>query len=83
MRSFSLILELITGHPNIKRMVVEKDINGLSKSLHHGDWELREKAVNALGKLGASEAVDPILNMALRRRCHLGSRSLLHSTIQN
>lgn len=52
--------------PNVKKMRVRKDVEGLAKVLNHSqDWWCRVEVADALGEIGDRRAVEP-LTEALR-----------------
>ena len=46
---------------NIETMERKKDVKGLIKALEGKDYNLRKKAASALGRLGDTRAVDPLI----------------------
>ncbi len=51
------------GPPNIDKMISKRDIDGLIKVLKNKDRDLLIPAINALGELGDSRAVVPLVNL--------------------
>jgi HEAT repeat protein len=47
--------------PNVEKMEKNKDVEGLMKALKHKDTNVRERAAEALGKLGDARAVEPLI----------------------
>lgn len=49
------------GKPNIEKLKVKKDVEGLIKALKHKDRDIREKAAKALGKIKGERAVETLI----------------------
>jgi HEAT repeat protein len=50
------------GPPNIEKLKAKKDIPALSKALEYEkDWKVRVSAAEALGQIGDSRAVEPLI----------------------
>jgi len=54
---------LFSKKPNIESMIKDKDIEGLILALEHKNHNVRKSAVNGLGKLGDSKAIDPLIKV--------------------
>ncbi len=53
-----------SGPPNIEKLAAKKDIRGLIKSLdYRDDPAVRQAAIQALGKLGTEEAIEPLVSL--------------------
>jgi hypothetical protein len=50
------------GTPNVEKMSEKRDVDGLIKALRYKkDWQVREKAAGALGRIG-KPAVEPLIS---------------------
>lgn len=49
--------------PNVAEMIEKRDVAGLVKALRHKDLAIREAAVEALGQLGDTQAVQPLCSI--------------------
>ena len=48
--------------PNVERLAEKRDVKGLAKALFYKKaWRVREAAAEALGKIGDSQAVEPLI----------------------
>ena len=48
--------------PNVERLAENRDVKGLAKALFYKKaWRVREAAAEALGKIGDSQAVEPLI----------------------
>lgn len=51
------------GPPNVEKLKAEEDVKGLMSALgYQKDWRARRKAARALGKLGDTQAVKPLMD---------------------
>jgi len=53
--------------PNIRRMILMNDVEGLIQAMKHKDWHIRERAVMAFSYIGDTKAIEPIIQ-ALKDR---------------
>jgi len=75
MRIFGLF-----GPPNVKKMASNYNVDGLIKALSHRDYETRDLAADALGKVGGERAVEPLIQ-ACKTACKAGEISLVYGAI--
>lgn len=62
----SFLRRMLGTKPSIKKMQEIGDIDGLIETLQHEDWEVRRSAIEALGDLGDSRAVNALLEVLER-----------------
>jgi hypothetical protein len=47
--------------PNVEKLEEKKNVKGLIKALRYKYWHVRQKAAEALGKIGDEKAVEPLI----------------------
>lgn len=62
----SLLRKMFGVKPNIKKMQENGDIDSLIETLQDENWEVRKSAIEALGDLGESRAVNALLDVLER-----------------
>jgi HEAT repeat protein len=55
------LLDKLFGPPNVKKLEQKGDVEGLIKALCHEDKDVRQKAAEALGRMGDVRAVEPLI----------------------
>ena len=58
------LIDRLLGPPNIDKLKTNRNLTGLAKALRTKKWEVRLKAVAALGEIGGPEAL-PLLVSSL------------------
>jgi HEAT repeat protein len=57
------IFDFLSRWPDVEKLEANKDVKGLIKALDYKkDYNVRRRAVEALGKIGDPKAVDPLIN---------------------
>jgi hypothetical protein len=49
------------GRPNVAKLRKDSNVKGLVRALRHKDWDVRQEAVWALGKIADPRAVEPLI----------------------
>ncbi len=56
------------GKPDVKKLLSQRNVNGLLKALNNNDDYVRESSANSLGEIGDIRAIEPLI-AALRDPC--------------
>ena len=58
---FDQIKNVFSSRSSVIRMKAARDVRGLIRLLHHGDPDIQYEAAGALGDIGDSRAVEPLI----------------------